>query len=151
MTTRTRNTIIIAVAVIALWGLFVAGTLVGAAVISYRAATRAGNEVVALQNLKTIGALEVQYFENHNRTYATMEQLVDEQMLHRKFSGHPVVVDGYVFTLTLSRKSDSPSWFKITADPQNETYGTNHFYFDSDDQRIRVNSERQAGPTDPGE
>jgi Tfp pilus assembly protein PilE len=149
MTARTRNTIIVAVAVIGVCGLFVFGVLAGAAVVGYRKAIQVGNGTATLQNIKTIAAVEFQYFNTHNRTFGTMEQLIHEQQLSSKFSGHPAVADGYVFTLTLASKSDGSSWYKITADPQDQSSGTNHFYLDSDDHLIRVNAERQAGPSDP--
>ena len=69
-------------------------------------------------------------------------------MLSSKFAGHPTVADGYVFTLSVARKPDGSSWYKVTADSQDESTGTNHFYLDSDDGRIHVNSERQASPDD---
>jgi hypothetical protein len=116
----------------------------------FRAATRAGYEAATLQNLKTIAAVEAQYFITHKRSFGTSDQLISEQMLNSKFSGNPAVVDGYVFTLSLARKPDgASSWYKITADPQDESTGRNHFYLDSDEGRIRVNPDGQAGPTDP--
>jgi Tfp pilus assembly protein PilE len=151
MTNRAKKIIIIAVVVIAIVPLFVLGVLAGAAAVGYRAATRAGNEAATLQNLKTIAAVEVQYFNNHNRSFGTLDQLIREQMLSSKFTGDPAVADGYVFTLTLSGKPDGSSSFKIRADPRDGTSGRNHFYLDSDESRIRVNPERQAGPADPFE
>ena len=148
--TNLAQKIIIASVVIAVCVLFVLGVLVGAAIVGYRAAERAGNEAATIQNLKTIAAGEVEYFNTHNRIFGTLDQLVSEQMLSSKFAGHPTVADGYVFTLSVTRKPDgSSSWYKITADPQDESQGTNHFYLDSNDGRIHVNSERQAGPDDP--
>lgn len=116
----------------------------------FKAATRAGYEAATAQNLKTIAAIEAQYFNTHNRSFGTFDQLKSEQMLSSKFSGDPIVADGYVFRLSLARKPDgSSSWFKLTADPYDESTGRNHFYLDSDEGRIRVNPDRQAGPADP--
>jgi hypothetical protein len=149
MTSRAKKIIIIAVVAIAIVPLSVLGVLGGAAVIGYRAATRAGYEAATLQNLKTIAAVEAQYFITHNRSFGTFDQLIREQMLSAKFSGNPIVADGYVFTLSLSRKPDGSSSYKITADPREGSSGGYHFYLDSDESRIRVNPERQAGPDDP--
>jgi hypothetical protein len=116
----------------------------------YRVAINEGNGAATLQNLKTIAAVEVQYFNIHNRTFGTLDRLISEQMLNSRFKGNSAVVDGYVFTLSLAREPDgSSSWYKITADPQDESKGRNHFYLDSDENRIHVNPEGQAGPTDP--
>ena len=161
MNSRTKKTIIalgLVAVVVVVCVLAVFGFLVGAAVAGYRSATRAGNEAVAIQNLKTIAAFEGRYFYTHNRTFGTFEQLARAQMLSPKFtrpaklaefSRDSRVADGFLLTLTLAPKPDGSPWFKITADPQNDDTGTKHFYLDSDDQRIRVNPDRQAGPTDP--
>ena len=148
MTNRAR-TIIIAVVVIAVCVLFVLGVLVGAAVMGWRSALRSGNEAATLQNLKTIAVVEVEYFNTHKRTFGTLDQLISEQLLSAKFAGHPTVADGYVFTLTVTRKPDGSSWYNITADPQDKSQGTRHFYLDANDGGIHVNSEHQAGPDDP--
>jgi Tfp pilus assembly protein PilE len=148
MTNRNRN-IIIAVAVVLVIVLSVFGVLVGAAVIGYRAAIRSGNEAAALQNLRTIAAFEVRYFNTHQRTFGTFDQLISESGLSSKFAGKQPIADGYEFTLSLAPGPEGSSSFKITADPLDPNTRTNHFYLDSDDQRIHVNAERQAGPSDP--
>lgn len=152
MNNGTQKIIIAAVVtalVVVVCVLSVFGFLVGAAVMGHRAATRAGNEAATIQNLKTIAAVEAWYFNSHNRTFGTVDQLINEVSLSSKFRDRPAVVDGYVFTLTLAPKPNGSSWYKITADPQNDDTGTNHFHIDSDDHHIRVNPDRQAGPTDP--
>jgi hypothetical protein len=148
MTARAR-TIIIALAVVGLCVLFAFGVMVGAALVGYRAALRAGYEAATVQNLKTIEAVEARYFITHNRTFGTLDQLIKEQELSRKFSGHPAVADGYVFTLSLAPQPNGSSSYRITADPEPGLSGAHHFYVDSNDNRIRVNPDHQAGPNDP--
>jgi hypothetical protein len=146
--TNRGKTIIIAAVIVGIFVLvFVA--ISGVLVAGHRAATRAGNEAATIQNLKTIGAVEIQYFDTHERTFGTFEQLVSEHLLSSRFAEQPTVVDGYVFTLSVSRKSDGSSGYRVTDDPQDESGGTRHFYLDSDNGRIHVNSEHQAGPGDP--
>lgn len=153
MNPRPKKVIIamggVVVVVVVVCVLTIFGVLVAAAVMGYRPAIRSANEAATIQNLKTLEAVEAQYFYSHDRTFGTLDQLLREQSLSSKFSGHPAVADGYVFTLTLAPKPDGSSWYKITADPQNDGTGTRHFYVDADDQIIRVNPDRQAGPTDP--
>ena len=108
-------------------------------------ARRAGNEAATIQNLKTIAAVETQYFNIHTRTYATFDQLVREEMLGRKFAGHPVIADGFVLTLKL----DQQHGYTLTADPQDRSSGKRHFYLDSASTRIRANQDGPAGPHDP--
>jgi hypothetical protein len=148
MTARARK-IIIALAVVALCVLFAFGVMVGAAVVGYRAAMRAGYEAATVQNLKTIEAVEARYFITHNRTFGTLDQLIKEQELSQKFSGHPAVADGYVFTLSLAFQPNGSSSYKLTADPEPGLSGAHHFYVDSNEDRIRVNPDHQAGPNDP--
>jgi type II secretory pathway pseudopilin PulG len=108
------------------------------------AATRAGNEAATIQHLKTIGVVELQYFYAHQRTFGTLEQLVQEQLLSSKFKGNPV--DGYVMTLTVT--SDRAA-FTLTADPASASDGKNHFYLDSMSRQIHSNPDKPAGPNDP--
>jgi prepilin-type N-terminal cleavage/methylation domain-containing protein len=125
------------------------GILIGAAVIGFKAAQKAGNEAATLQDLKTIAAVEIQYYNTNNRTFGTFEQLVQEKVLSTKFSGNPPIVDGYVFTLKVIPKSaTSPTSYTLNADPQTDATGGNHYYLDSTDGSIHVNKTQPAGPND---
>jgi prepilin-type N-terminal cleavage/methylation domain-containing protein len=124
------------------------GILIGAAVIGYKAATKAGYEAATLQNMKTIAAVQIQYFNTHSRTFATFEQLTKEGSLSSKFSGNPPVADGYTYTLKVVPKTpSSTSSYTLNAEPQEPT--GNHFYIDSNDSSIHVNPTQSAGPNDP--
>lgn len=126
------------------------GILIGAAVVGWNAAQRAGNEAATMQNLKTIAAVQIQYFNTHSRNFGTFDQMIKAQVLTSKFSGEPPNADGYVFTLKLTPKSaNGPSSYTLNADPQTERSGTNHFYIDSTDSSIHVNPAQPAGPNDP--
>ena len=127
-------------------GLVLAGLVFVKAFDAWQLAIRAGNEAATLQNLKTIAAVEAQYFYSHRRTFGTFEQLVKEQMVSSKFAGNPVTADGYVLTLTVAAE---PPAFVITATPMNALLGSKHFYLDSVSREIHVNSEKPAGPNDP--
>ena len=59
--------ILIGLAFAGLLGIFVVGVFVGSAVIGWKAALRAGNEAATMQDLKTIAAVEIQYYNTHNR------------------------------------------------------------------------------------
>ena len=126
------------------------GVLVGAALYGWKAALRAGNEAATLQNLKTIAAVEIQYFNTHKRAFGTFEELIKEQMLTSKFAGNPPIVDGYVMTLKVTpRTTTSTTSYTLNADPQDNGSGTNHFYIDSTDSSIHLNQTQAAGPNDP--
>ena len=121
MTSR-RQKILIGLAIAFVACLFVLGFFVGAAVYGFKAARRAGNETATIQNMKTIAAIEVQYFSIHNRTFATLDQLVKEQMLSSKFAGNPPVADGYVLSLKLTGKTDPGSSYTLYGDPLDDDY-----------------------------
>ncbi len=124
------------------------GILIGAAVIGYKAATKAGYEAATLQNMKTIAAVQIQYFNTHSRSFATFEQLTKDAGLSSKFSGNPPVADGYTYTLKVVPKTpSSTSSYTLNADPQEPS--SNHFYIDSNDSSIHVNPNQSAGPNDP--
>src|SRR5260370_31123230 len=124
--------ILIGLAVAGLLGIFVVGVLVGSAVIGWKAALRAGNEAATIQDLKTIAAVEIQYYNTHSRTFGTFDQMVKEQMLSSKFSGNPPNVDGYILILKVTPKTaTSATSFTLNADPQSDNSGKNHFYIDS--------------------
>jgi len=142
---RIQKIFLVLVAVMVV-GLVLAGLVFVKAFDAWQLATRAGNEAAIVQHLKTIAAVEAQYFYSHHRTFGTFEQLVKEQMLSSRFAGNPVTLDGYVLTLTLTSE---PQAFVVAATPVSKAAGSKHFYFDSVSRELHVNSEKPAGPNDP--
>jgi Tfp pilus assembly protein PilE len=127
----------------------VIGLLISAASYGWKAALRAGNEAATMQDLKTIAAVEIQYYNTHNRTFGTFDQMVNERMLSSKFSGDPPITDGYLFTMTLIPGGTSKmSVFILKADPRDESAGRNHFYLDSNSAGIHVSQDRAARADD---
>ena len=126
------------------------GILIGAAVFTFRAAQKAGNETATLQAMKTFAAVQIQYYNTHSRSFGTFDELVKSQLLTTKFSGNPPIVDSYVYTLKVTPKTaSSTTSYTLNADPQDAGSGTNHFYIDSTDSSIHVNPTQSAGPNDP--
>lgn len=125
-------------------GIVLAGLVFVSAFSGWVSATRAGNEAATVQNLKTVAVVESQYFYGHHRTFGTLQQLVQEQMISAKFNGNPI--DGYVLTLTVSSE---PAAYTLAADPASKSQGTNHFYLDSSLHQIHFNPDQPAGPNDP--
>ena len=147
--TSLAKKIIIGAVVAILLGLFTAGILLGEAVYGWKKAQRAGNEAAALQNMKTIAAVETQYFNTHNRTFGTFDQLIKEGMLTR-FGGDPLVHEGYVFTLKVTPKTTAQQTsYTLNADPESANTGRSHFYVDSITGSIHVNEDQPAGANDP--
>jgi len=126
------------------------GILIGAAVFTFKAAQKSGNEAATQQNIKTIAAVQIQYYNTHGRTFGTFDQMIKEQLLTSKFAGNPPIVDGYVITLKVTPKSaNQTASYTLNADPQSDSSGTNHFYIDSNDSSIHLNQSQSAGPSDP--
>ena len=142
--------LLIVAAVVVLLVVALIGILVGTAAYGWKAAIRAGNEAATLQDLKTIAAVEIQYYNSHQRAFGTFDQMVQEKLLSTKLSGHPPIADGYIFTLKVIPKSATqPTSYTLNADPQSESTGKKHFYLDSADGTIRVNSAQRASASDP--
>jgi len=126
------------------------GILIGAAVYTFKAAQKSGNEAATMQNIKTIAAVQIQYYNTHGRTFGTFEQLIKEQLLTSKFAGNPPNADGYIYTMKVTPKtSGAPTSYTLNADPQSDGSGTNHFYIDSSDSSIHVNATQAASSSDP--
>ena len=130
------------------------GILIGAATIGWRAAVKSGNEAATIKALQTIASVEIQYYNGHNRTFGTFEQLTKEQYIDSRFAATPTIVDGYVYTLKVTPKTaNQQTSYTINADPQQSdgigATGTNHFYMDSTAGTIHVNPDQAAGPNDP--
>ena len=146
--TSTVQKIIIGIVVFVLCGLAVAGVFVGAAVYSWKAAQKAGDEAATIQNMKTIAAVEIQFYNTHKQTFGTFAQLVKEQMLTSKFSNDPPESDGYIFSLKVTPKtSNQPGSYTLNAGSDNS--GRRHFYLDSTSPTIHVNPDRPANGRDP--
>ena len=147
MTSR-RQKILIGLAIAFVAGLFVLGFFVGAAVYGFKAAQRAGNETATKAAEKTIAAIEMEYFNTHKRTFGTFDELIKEQLLSLKFSGNPVIADGYVLTLKLTGKTDPGSSYTLNGDPIDDDYSEKHFYLDSTSPAVHANPDNKAGPND---
>jgi Tfp pilus assembly protein PilE len=116
----------------------------------WRAAKRSGNEAATVQNLKTIAAVQIQYYNTHNRTFGTFDQLIKDGLLDARFAGDLPLVDGYTFTLKVTTRTASvKTSYTLNADPQSGASGRNHFYLDSTSFAINVNADQPAGPNDP--
>lgn len=126
------------------------GILIGAAVYTFRSAQKSGNEAATMQNIKTIAAVQIQYYNTHGRTFGTFDQLIKEQLLTSKFAGNPPNADGYIYTMKVTPKTSGASTsYTLNADPQSDGSGTNHFYIDSSDSSIHVNATQAASSSDP--
>lgn len=130
------------------------GILIGAATYAFRSAQIQGHETATIKALDTIAVVQLQFFNTHNRTFGTFDQLVSDKLLDSRFSGNPPVVDGYILTLKVNPKTTSQqASYTLNADPQQTdgigATGKNHYYIDSTSGSKHVNPDQVAGPSDP--
>lgn len=131
------------------------GILVGVGIPAWQASVRSTNEAAAIQTLKTVATVQVTFYNSKNRTgYGTFDQLVQAGLLDKRFSGDQPVVDGYVYTMTVTPKSASqPPAYAINANPQQPkgltATGNQYFYRGSDTSTVHANTERPATAEDP--
>jgi hypothetical protein len=148
--TALAKSFLIGAAVLVLLAIMAVGAFIISGIYGWQAAQRAGNEAAAVQDVKTIAAVEIQYYNTHSRAFGTIDQLIKESMLASRFSGDRSVADGYVFTLKVTPKSAGQlSSYTLNADPQSVSTGTTHFYIDSSGADIHSNQNQPAGATDP--
>src|SRR5918911_2417373 len=130
------------------------GILVAIGIPAWQASVRNTNEAAAITHLKNISTGQVTYFNTKNRSgYGTFDQLSSGGYLGKQFTGDTPVVDGYIFTMTLTAKSgNQPPAYAVQANPQKPTgltaTGTRFFYIGSDVGRPTSNGEKPAGPDD---
>ena len=113
----------------------------------YPKAMGAADEGAAIQALRTIATAQTQAKAMRN-SYESFDSLVQLGFLDQRFSGTTPNLRGYRFSMTNSQNE-----FAVQADPQvtenSPATGTRHFYLDSTDNIIHVNSAQPATRQDP--
>jgi hypothetical protein len=107
----------------------------------------AADETSAIQGLRTIASAQTQAKAMRN-SYANFDALVQLGFLDERFAGSNPNIRGYRFSITANENQ-----FAVNADPQPTANapapGGRHFYLDSTDNVIRVNSSQSATRQDP--
>ena len=131
------------------------GILVAIGIPAWQASVRATNEAAALSHLQRIATQQITYFNTKNRSgYGTFDQLVEGGYMDARWKGDTPVVDGYIFTVTLTPKSGTqPAGFGVNANPQKPTgltaTGSQYFYIGSDVGAPTTNQSKPASAQDP--
>lgn len=129
------------------------GLLIGVGSVAWSAVMKSGNEVAAAQSVETVKKVQIQYASRNKGNFATFDQLIANGSLDAKYAGEAPVVNGYVFTMTITPpSSNTPSKFEIWADPQSTGVtgtGTRHYYTSSAIGTIKGNDQEKAKETDP--
>src|SRR2546430_17607639 len=113
----------------------------------YPKAVGASDEGFTIQSLRTIATAELQLRATRG-SYGDFDALTQAGFLDTRFVGQTPNLKGYRYTI---KASDSD--FVVNADPQTTetqpTTGVRHFYLDSSENVIHVNSTRSASKDDP--
>lgn len=131
------------------------GILIAVGVIGWRAAVRSANEAAAIKSLTTISEQQQLYYNSHQRSsFGTFDEMLKGNLLDTRFAGTAPVVDGFVYTMTVTPKSPTQeAAFAVSADPTlSEGFGAtgkNHFYLNSHNDAVHVNSRQPATASDP--
>jgi len=140
------------------WSLLV-GLLVGALVLAscssgnssnglgvYPKAVGGADEASAIQSLRTIATAQAEMRATRG-AYGNFDALTQAGLLDARFAGSTPNLRGYRFTMNVT-----DSDFSVNADPQaTETQpatGVRHFYLDSADNSIHVNTTQAASKND---
>ena len=109
-------------------------------------AVGAADEGSAIQALRTIATAQTQARVTRG-AYADFDSLVQAGYLDQRFAGSNPNLRGYRFSMIASENE-----FVVNADPQAQTgsaTGSRHFYLDSTENAIHVNSSQPATKQDP--
>jgi prepilin-type N-terminal cleavage/methylation domain-containing protein len=126
------------------------GLLIGVGSIAWNAVIRSGNEAAAAQSVDNLRKFQSQYAANHKGSFAKdFDELIKTVDLDQKFAGAQPVVNGYIYTMTITDASaQSPAKYEIHADPQSGS-GVRHFYTSSSVSTIKAKDDGPATETDP--
>ena len=114
---------------------------------AYPKVLTAADEGAAIQALRTIATAQTQA-KTMRGAYADFDSLVQAGFLDQRFAGSNPNLRGYRFAMIASENE-----FIVNADPQTTqtapVTGSRHFYLDSTENAIHVNSSQPATKQDP--
>ena len=129
------------------------GLLIGVGAIAWGAMIRSGNEASAATVLDRVRTYQAQYASRNRGKFGSFDQLIAAGVLDSQYAGDRPVVNGYIFTLTITEPTSSaPAFYSANADPQSPTgvsaTGTRHFYTDSAIGSIKATDENRPAKQD---
>ena len=95
------------------------GILIGAAVFTFKAAQKSGNETATQQNIHTIAAVQIQYYNTHSRTFGTFDQMIKEGVVAESVAQLDEVVERFALTVLPYRGI----WGRITQELSGCNFG----------------------------
>jgi len=131
------------------------GLLIGVGSYAWTQMIKSGNETAAAQSIDKLRTLENQYAAKKSGKFGKFDQLIQDARLDERFAGEKPVVNGYLYTLTVTEASGSkPAFYSVNADPQVPdgvtATGNRHFYTDSSLGTIKVTDENRPAKAEDG-
>lgn len=129
--TRSRGFTLIELLIV----IAIIGTMAAVAIPMYHSSVRKANEAAAVSTLNTIKLAQAKYVIDHDSQYGTFKEMFEEGYLDKRFDYDQPHIKGYVFTLTLTPKSDNQAaTYAANADPEQSAgvtaTGRNFYYLD---------------------
>jgi prepilin-type N-terminal cleavage/methylation domain-containing protein len=129
------------------------GLLIGVGSYAWQSMMKSGNETAAAQTVDKIRTFQNQYAGKNRGKFATFDQLISAVGLDERFAGERPVVNGYIYTLTITDPSGTkPGSYSVNADPQVgegiSATGGRHFYTDSNLGTIKATDENRPAKAD---
>ncbi len=129
------------------------GLLIGVGSYAWAAMIRAGNENTAQQSITQFRTFQAQYAGKSHGKFGKFDELIRSVGLDEKYKGEQPVVNGYIFTMTVTEPSgNKPGSYSVTAEPQVpegvSATGTRHFYTDSNIGTIKATDENRPAKAD---
>lgn len=129
------------------------GLLIGVGSFAWQQMIKSGNETAAAQSIDKIRTMQNQYAAKKSGKFAKFDELIQSVGLDERYAGEKPVVNGYLYTMTVTDSSGSkPSFYSVTADPQVPdgvtATGNRHFYTDSSLGTIKVTDENRPAKAD---
>ena len=111
------------------------GTMAAVAIPLFHSSVRKANEAAAVATLNAIKVAQAKYVIDHDYQYGTFRELFEEGYLDKRFDFEQPHIKGYVFTLTLTPKSEKQATtYAANADPEQPegvtATGRNFYYLD---------------------
>ena len=131
------------------------GLLIGVGSYAWQQMIKSGNETAAAQTIDKLRTMQNQYAAKKSGKFAKFDELIQAVGLDERYAGEKPVVNGYLYTMTVTESSgNKPSFYSVNADPQVPdgvtATGNRHFYTDSSLGTIKATDEnRPAKPEDP--
>ena len=129
------------------------GLLIGVGSYAWTSMMKAGNETAAAQTVDKVRVLQNQFAAKSRGKFASFDDLIKNVGLDERFAGERPLVNGYIYTMTLTDSSGSkPASFSVNADPQVgdgiSATGNRHFYTDSNLSTIKATDENRPAKAD---